>query len=164
MNNMSRHRLMLFVVQLLGSWAYGYDLVSCSQCALIHSFICDKILASACKKPQGAWWRLCVRLVQDLLCSALPWMSSLKVQYLFLYLLRMRKALLLAKSSNWIRQFIPYLQDDSEQSDRITLATSGRLRFHSLICYCLHELIDQLVVLLPSDSLVLQSDVQGVVE
>lgn len=40
----------------------------------------------------------------------LPWMSSLKVQYRFLYLLRMRKALLLAKSSNWMRQFIPYLQ------------------------------------------------------
>lgn len=38
-------------------------------------------------------------------------MSSLKVQYRFLYLLRMRKALLLAKSSNCIREFIPYLQD-----------------------------------------------------
>lgn len=42
---------------------------------------------------------------------SVPWMSSLKVQYRFLYLLRMRKALLLAKSSNWIRQFIPYLED-----------------------------------------------------
>lgn len=45
-------------------------------------------------------------------------MSSLKVQYRFLYLLRMRKALLLAKSSNCIREFIPYLQDSRvDQSD-----------------------------------------------
>lgn len=42
-----------------------------------------------------------------------PWMSSLKVQYRFLYLLRMRNALLLAKSSNCMRQFIPYLWRNS---------------------------------------------------
>ncbi|TNN60885.1 hypothetical protein EYF80_028880 [Liparis tanakae] len=42
-----------------------------------------------------------------------PWMSSLKVQNRLLYLLRMRKAFLLAKSSNWIRQLIPYLQSVS---------------------------------------------------
>ena len=39
----------------------------------------------------------------------LPWMSSLNMQYLLRYLLRRRKALALAKSSNWMRQFIPNL-------------------------------------------------------
>lgn len=36
-------------------------------------------------------------------------MSSLKVQYLLLYFSRKRKALWLPKSSNWIKQFWPYL-------------------------------------------------------
>lgn len=39
----------------------------------------------------------------------IPWMSSLNVQYLLRYLLSSRKALTFAKSSNWIRQSIPYL-------------------------------------------------------
>lgn len=40
---------------------------------------------------------------------SIPWMSSLNVQYLLRYLLSRRKALTFAKSSNWIRQSIPYL-------------------------------------------------------
>lgn len=55
-----------------------------------------------------------------------------------------------------------------QQSDRsdiwISRALFGHLCFYSLVRHCLHELVDQLVVLLPSDSLVLQADVQGVVE
>lgn len=39
----------------------------------------------------------------------LPWMSSLNMQYLLRYLWSRRKALALAKSSNWMRQFIPNL-------------------------------------------------------
>lgn len=39
----------------------------------------------------------------------IPWMSSLNVRYLLRYLLNRGKALMLAKSSNWIRQFTPYL-------------------------------------------------------
>ena len=42
----------------------------------------------------------------------IPWMSSLKVQYLLRYLVSRRKALVLAKSSNWIRQSIPYLRTE----------------------------------------------------
>lgn len=42
--------------------------------------------------------------------SLLPWISSLKVQYLLRYLCRRRNALALAKSSNWMRQFMPYLE------------------------------------------------------
>lgn len=41
----------------------------------------------------------------------LPWISSLNVQYWFWYFLRSRNAFILAKSSNWIRQFMPYLWD-----------------------------------------------------
>ena len=40
---------------------------------------------------------------------AVPWMSSLKVQYLLRYFSRNRKALWLPKSSNWMRVFWPYL-------------------------------------------------------
>lgn len=36
--------------------------------------------------------------------------------------------------------------------------------FHPLVRHRLHELINQLVVLLPSDSLVLQADVQRVIQ
>lgn len=54
------------------------------------------------------------------------------------------------------------------QSDRVSHQESlehfSHLCFHSLVCHCLHELVDQLVILLSSDSLVLQSDVQGVIE
>lgn len=39
----------------------------------------------------------------------LPWISSLNVQYWFWYFFRSRNAFILAKSSNWIRQFMPYL-------------------------------------------------------
>lgn len=42
--------------------------------------------------------------------TELPWISSLNVQYLLRYLLNRRKALTFAKSSNCIRQSIPYLQ------------------------------------------------------
>lgn len=65
---------------------------------------------------------------------SVPWMSSLKVQYRFLYLLRMRKALLLAKSSNCIRQFIPYLQDS-----RVDLSHIGDTHvFSIIICVSTH--------------------------
>ena len=40
---------------------------------------------------------------------AVPWMSSLKVQYLLRYFSRNRKAFWLPKSSNWMRVFCPYL-------------------------------------------------------
>lgn len=91
-------------------------------------------------------------------------MSSLKVQYRFLYLLRIRKALLLAKSSNCIRQFIPYLQ-----RNRISELTEASficlfVCLFSLVRHSLHKLINELIILLPSDSLVLQSDVQRVIK
>lgn len=40
----------------------------------------------------------------------------------------------------------------------------GRLCFHSLICHRLHELVDQLIILLSSDSFVFESNVKGVIE
>ena len=40
---------------------------------------------------------------------AVPWMSSLKVQYLLRYFSRNRNAFWLPKSSNWMRVFCPYL-------------------------------------------------------
>lgn len=46
-------------------------------------------------------------------------MSSLKVQYLLRYLLSRRKALMFAKSSNCIRQFIPYLKHQDEFIQRV---------------------------------------------
>lgn len=41
--------------------------------------------------------------------TKVPWMSSLKVQILFLYFSRNRKALWFPKSSNWIRTDLPNL-------------------------------------------------------
>lgn len=50
------------------------------------------------------------------------------------------------------------------QTSDITHMFFSHLCFHSLVRHRLHELVDQLVVLLSSDSLVLQSDVQRVIE
>lgn len=49
-----------------------------------------------------------------------------------------------------------------KKTSRSHLATSFCLG--SLVRHCLHELVDQLVVLLASDSFVLESDIQGVIQ
>lgn len=82
----------------------------------------------------------------------------------------MRKALLLAKSSNWIRVLIPYLQggSDSQTTEGWHGGGGGRLysalALSSLFRHRLHELVHQLVVLFPSDPFVLESDIQRVIQ
>lgn len=86
-------------------------------------------------------------VVKPASAAYLPWMSSLKVQYLFLYLFSMRNALLLAKSSNWIRQFIPYLQcDDNNRSDgaspqRSFLCSFSNVSTHLSVTACINSSI-----------------------
>lgn len=88
-----------------------------SLCSALHphSFIlylgiCASYLLSPISAPAPPTirthcsWPICSEIL-------LPWISSLNVQYWFWYLFRRRNAFLLAKSSNWIRQFMPYLWD-----------------------------------------------------
>lgn len=93
------------------------------------------------------YMHVCVSLVE------LPWMSSLNVQYLLRYLLSRRKALTFAKSSNWIRQSIPYLETEElpftsenqqrtskhRKRDTMKLPVVVKVRAH-LIEVCTHTL------------------------
>lgn len=61
----------------------------------------------------------------------LPWMSSLKVQYLLRYLSSRRKAFVLAKSSNWIKQLIPYLKNMRQQINQVPV--KGSVKYDSIV-------------------------------